>query len=94
VTPSSWPGTISRSSGVKLQLDCCGSPEQETVMNAGALPKLSIKDGKGVMVTVPVPVCPAVRVFDGDRLETVTANDALHWELMVGEAAAEGEPCA
>ena len=78
VTPSSWPGRISRFSGVKLQLDCSGSPEQETVMNAGALPKLSMKDGKGVMVTVAVPCCPAVSVFDGDMLETVTANDELH----------------
>jgi hypothetical protein len=47
-------------------------------MNAGTLPILSRKDGKGVMVTVAVPCCPAVSVFDGDRLETVTANDELH----------------
>ena len=61
-------------------------------MNAGALPKLSMKDGKGVIVTVAVPCCPAVSVLDGDMLETVTANDALHWELIVGEAAGEVEP--
>ena len=44
-------------------------------MNAGALPRLSMKDGKGVMVMVAVPCCPAVSVLDGDMLETVTESD-------------------
>ena len=61
-------------------------------MNAGALPMLSRKAGKGVMVTVAVRCCPAVSVLEGDMLETVTANDELHCELMAGEAAGEVEP--
>ena len=60
-----------------------------------ALPIPSRKAGKGVTVTVAVPCCPAVREFEGDMLETVTANDELHCELMVVEAAEEVEPaCA
>jgi hypothetical protein len=35
-TPASWPGRISRFSGVNVQVARLGKPEQETVMNAGA----------------------------------------------------------
>jgi len=69
-----------------------GSPEQETVMNAGALPRLARKEGKGVTVTVAVPCWPAVSVFDGDMAETVTANDALHCELIDWETETELDP--
>jgi hypothetical protein len=53
---------------------------------------------KGVMVTVPVPVWPAVRVSvfaeveDGVKLESVTTNEASHCELTSTAAGREVEP--
>jgi hypothetical protein len=45
-------GKISTDSGVKVQLDCCGSPEQESVTNMGAVSEELLT---GVMVTFSVP---------------------------------------
>ena len=69
-----------------------GSPEHDSVINAGVPATAGTKEDKGVTVTVAVPACPAVSVFDGDRLETATTNDELHWEVTVCETEVEVEP--
>ena len=49
----------------------------------------------GVTVTVAVPDSPGVRVIseelDGEILETETANEVLHCELMVADAGMDVE---
>jgi hypothetical protein len=52
-------GRISRFSGVKVQEDWSGRPEQESVTNMGAV---SVELFSGVTVTITVPAFPAVRV--------------------------------
>jgi hypothetical protein len=91
VTPSFWLGNISRLSGEKIQEVWFGNPEQDKVINAGAAPDAGTKDDRGVTVIVPVPAWPAVRVFDGERLDTVTTNEAVHCELTVCDTATEAE---
>jgi hypothetical protein len=57
MTPASWPGKISRLSGVNVQEERLGRPEQETVINAGA-PEVFREETNswdGVTVTVAVP---------------------------------------
>ena len=66
---------ISRFSGVKVQADSSGRPEQESVTNMGAV---NVALFCGVMVTVAVPEFPGMRVSAGveagERLETETAK--------------------
>jgi hypothetical protein len=95
LTPASWPGRISRLSGVNAQEERLGKPEQETVINAGAPDVFSEATyaWDGVTVTVAVPDWPAVsdiaEEVDGKILETETANCVLHCELMDAEAGME-----
>jgi hypothetical protein len=55
--PASWPGKISRLSGVNAQEERPGRPEHETVINAGArvVFKEVTNTWDGVTVTVAVP---------------------------------------
>ena len=61
-------------------------------MNAGVPPDAGTKSVNGMTVTVPVPASPAVIVFEGVKLETVTKNDELHCEVTVWDTATELEP--
>ena len=56
---------VARLAGLKLQVDCCGSPEQAKVTVGLKLPA-----GSGVTVSVTWPLCPRVTV----RLDALDAT--------------------
>jgi hypothetical protein len=91
VTPSYWLGKTSRLAGENVQEVWFGNPEHDKVINAGVPPDAGTKDELGVTVIVPVPAWPAVRVFEGARLDTVTTNGVEHCELTVCETAIDAD---